>query len=538
MSPQDKTATTNAQGLPNTPTAEDNSSEQLLDQMDTDWFGKGKERLLSSKRLHNATNRAKSTMNEAGKLKSIYKDPQSQAKEKMRGLLNYWVTPGIKMRYCEEPKTNDHTVDINLLPDTLLGDTDGFSIPRRMFDVDERNMVDTFSLSPEDEYCMLSHSWKGQELDMSFFAMAQKMVKGKDNDLDGVLKYCKTNLEEKEKALMEYCDTSDSAAIRDILSRYIEANSMEWRYTSAKAKRREADSKRKHSDHEKKKYKEMINYEEWVEVHGTLTSLKDQENKEENQANQDNQDNEISKLREEAEKHRTDFGRDAFYAINDMLQALQRRRSARKLQHSIDQAQRIFDEKPFLNLGKRYIWLDTCCIDKSNSSELTESLARMGEWYANADFCLVHLDTGKNDNDWLDEWDLWKGRSLTREGELLEHFRGIEEWKPTWSTRGWTLQELVLSKMTYFVNPDWKPLERDIDNLGRYYNLCPFIKLYTGSSCHVHTNKLDFEQLATDIKSWLKDHRSSAESKPKGNSNTRKEQVRYWYCVMSIRINC
>lgn len=536
MSSQDKTATTNAQGLPNTPTAEDNSSEQLLDQTDTDFGDKAMERLLSSKRLQNATNMAKSAMNEAGKLKSIYKDPQRQGKEKLRGILSYWVTPGIQMRYFEEPETNNHTLDIDLLPDTLIGDTDSFSVPRRMFDVDDRNMVDTFSLSPEDEYCMLSHSWKGQELDMSFFAMAQKMVKGKDNDLDGVLEYCKVNLEEKEKALMEHCNTSDSAAIRDILSRYIEAKDIEWRYTCAKSKRREADSKRASSRNEKERYKEMIRKVPWLKVHGESGRLEFLEDREE--GNQANQDDEISELREKVEKHRPNFGRDAFYAINDMLQALQRRRSARKLQHSIDQAQRIFDEKPYLSLGKRYIWLDTCCIDKSNSSELTESLARMGDWYANADFCLVHLDTGKDDKDWLDEWDLWKGRSLTRESKPLEHFGGIEEWEPTWSTRGWTLQELVLSKMTYFVNPDWKLLERDIDNLGRYYSLCPFIELYTGSSCHAHTDKLDFEKLASDIKPWIKDHRSSAESKPKGNSNTRKEQVRCWYCVMSIRISC
>ncbi|KAJ1714017.1 hypothetical protein NYO67_3812 [Aspergillus flavus] len=46
------------------------------------------------------------------------------------------------------------------------------------------------------------------------------------------------------------------------------------------------------------------------------------------------------------------------------------------------------------------------------------------------------------------------------------------------------LQELVLSKVTFYVNPNWDLLERPIDDLGQYYNLCPFIDLYTRNQEH------------------------------------------------------
>lgn len=532
MSVEDKTPTIDAQELPSPPTVENSSSKQRSDQKDVILFDKTKEGVFRSKRLHKLANKTRHAGNEAKRLQSIFNSPRYKGKERLRAFFNYWVTPSVRVEFLKEEKTESSTLDIDLLPDTLIGGTDSFSIPRRMFDIDEKNMVDTFSLSPEDEYCMLSHSWKGMEVDLKFFSKAQKTARGKINDVDGVLKYCHVNLVEKQNALMESCNMSDPAAIRNILSMYIEANDAEWRYTSAKIKRREANSEQAHWAQEEKQYKSLLKSlgKDWQ-----LNSLENRKNK-----NQSNQDDEISRLRGQVEKHRANFERDVFYAIKDMLEALQRHRSARKLQNSIDRAREIFDKKPFLNLGKRYIWLDTCCIDKSNNSELTESLARMGEWYANADFCLVHLDTTNDEKDWLDEWDLWNGRGLTPRSDPLEHFEGIGEWKPRWSTRGWTLQELVLSKMTYFVNPEWKLLERNIDNLGRYYSLCPFVELYTRGSGHVYTDQLDFEQLAADIKSWKKDHRSSGESKPKGNTNTQELQVKYSLaagcCVMSMRM--
>jgi hypothetical protein len=39
----------------------------------------------------------------------------------------------------------------------------------------------------------------------------------------------------------------------------------------------------------------------------------------------------------------------------------------------------------------RYFWVDTCCIDKSNSMELAEAINSMFRWYQAATKCYVYL---------------------------------------------------------------------------------------------------------------------------------------------------
>jgi len=38
-----------------------------------------------------------------------------------------------------------------------------------------------------------------------------------------------------------------------------------------------------------------------------------------------------------------------------------------------------------------YIWVDTCCIDKSSSAELSEAINSMFQWYKNAAVCYAYL---------------------------------------------------------------------------------------------------------------------------------------------------
>ena len=83
-----------------------------------------------------------------------------------------------------------------------------------------------------------------------------------------------------------------------------------------------------------------------------------------------------------------------------------------------------------------YLWIDTCCIDKTNSVELQEALNSMFRWYAGAEICLAFL----YDVDSLD------GHPKV----VQESFRSSE-----WFRRGWTLQELVASKCILFYNGDW-----------------------------------------------------------------------------------
>jgi hypothetical protein len=43
-------------------------------------------------------------------------------------------------------------------------------------------------------------------------------------------------------------------------------------------------------------------------------------------------------------------------------------------------------------LGLRYLWIDTCCIDKRSSSDVSEAVVSMYDWYANARCCIAYLD--------------------------------------------------------------------------------------------------------------------------------------------------
>src|SRR6187402_2302813 len=41
--------------------------------------------------------------------------------------------------------------------------------------------------------------------------------------------------------------------------------------------------------------------------------------------------------------------------------------------------------------GIKFAWVDTCCIDKSSSAELTEAINSMFQWYKSSAVCFVYL---------------------------------------------------------------------------------------------------------------------------------------------------
>jgi len=104
--------------------------------------------------------------------------------------------------------------------------------------------------------------------------------------------------------------------------------------------------------------------------------------------------------------------------------------------------------------GLQHIWVDTCCIDKSNNAELSEAIISMFRWYRNATKCYVYLaDVSINGQDPTNQsFQPW---------ELV--FR-----KSRWFTRGWTLQELIAPPLVEFfsvegkVLGDKKSLERQV----------------------------------------------------------------------------
>ena len=88
-----------------------------------------------------------------------------------------------------------------------------------------------------------------------------------------------------------------------------------------------------------------------------------------------------------------------------------------------------------------YFWIDSCCIDRSSSAEVSEAINSMFRWYRNAEVCYVYLsDVDYYINRWGDPGDY---------DHLLRNFRGSR-----WFTRGWTLQELLAPTDLYFYSSD------------------------------------------------------------------------------------
>lgn len=83
--------------------------------------------------------------------------------------------------------------------------------------------------------------------------------------------------------------------------------------------------------------------------------------------------------------------------------------------------------------GIDYVWVDTCCIDKTSSSELSESINSMYKWYQKAEVCFALLADFNAD-------------SAAYETALP---------KCRWFTRGWCLQELIAPQDVEFFDVNW-----------------------------------------------------------------------------------
>ncbi|KIK23736.1 hypothetical protein PISMIDRAFT_436470 [Pisolithus microcarpus 441] len=90
--------------------------------------------------------------------------------------------------------------------------------------------------------------------------------------------------------------------------------------------------------------------------------------------------------------------------------------------------------------GYVWLWVDTCCIDKRSSAELSEAINSMYRWYQNAQVCYAYLS------------DVSESTFPTKKDD--NKFADSNGW-PEWFVRGWTLQELIAPKEVQFFNKDW-----------------------------------------------------------------------------------
>ena len=86
------------------------------------------------------------------------------------------------------------------------------------------------------------------------------------------------------------------------------------------------------------------------------------------------------------------------------------------------------------NDGIAYAWVDTCCMDKTSSAELSENINSMYQWYRRAEICYAYLP----------DYDITSAASCEI---ALPNCR--------WFTRGWCLQELIAPSRLEFLDAQW-----------------------------------------------------------------------------------
>ena len=93
--------------------------------------------------------------------------------------------------------------------------------------------------------------------------------------------------------------------------------------------------------------------------------------------------------------------------------------------------------------GWEYIWIDTCCIDKTSSAELSEAINSMFRWYRGAEICYAYMV----------DVDARSSLPEAEDPDQLESFR-----QSRWFTRGWTLQELLAPEEVIFFDREWRKI--------------------------------------------------------------------------------
>lgn len=114
--------------------------------------------------------------------------------------------------------------------------------------------------------------------------------------------------------------------------------------------------------------------------------------------------------------------------------------------------------------GFQYVWIDTCCIDKTSSAELSEAINSMFQWYQNAKLCYVYLV------------------------DVPELCNGIEAFKSCrWFTRGWCLQELLAPSDLRFYNQTWSYIGSKLGLKHTISDITGIDEAVLDGTCLLHT---------------------------------------------------
>ncbi|OCL13228.1 HET-domain-containing protein, partial [Glonium stellatum] len=126
--------------------------------------------------------------------------------------------------------------------------------------------------------------------------------------------------------------------------------------------------------------------------------------------------------------------------------------------------------------GLDYAWVDTCCINKESSAELTEAINSMYRWYKASAVCYAFLS------------DVYA--EPLKDDIVKQQIRSSR-----WFTRGWTLQELVAPQHVVFYNQQWEVL-------GTKQTLSNLVTLTTGIDEAILNGESLFRRSIAQRMSW------------------------------------
>ncbi|KAM5545997.1 hypothetical protein V8D89_000123 [Ganoderma adspersum] len=109
--------------------------------------------------------------------------------------------------------------------------------------------------------------------------------------------------------------------------------------------------------------------------------------------------------------------------------------------------------------GHVLLWIDSCCIDKTSSTELAEAINSMYLWYRHASVCYAYLADVPS-----------RTSTGAARNRAFRHSR--------WFTRGWTLQELIAPRIVVFLSSQWT-------SLGSRFGMTDLVAQATGIDIEV-----------------------------------------------------
>ncbi len=116
--------------------------------------------------------------------------------------------------------------------------------------------------------------------------------------------------------------------------------------------------------------------------------------------------------------------------------------------------------------GYKWVWIDTCCIDKTSSAELSEAINSMFRYYALAAICYGYLRDVDDAFFSLEDLEHDRHSFIPYDHERYNQFQHSD-----WFKRGWTLQELIAPRFFIFLSSSWEIIGTKAD-LAELLEVC------------------------------------------------------------------